>query len=307
MERFINTRQYKHFHMHDSTIPISWQWKTFKTICDVLFTESLYNELKELNELDLQKYKSENKEIFTNFMFIWSDYLNTYDHYTDYQLEIIRILFDIIKVKRNCSLDEFMVHNDKFDPSIICKNTDMVKGNCSGPYFLESLSGWSVDENNKIVQLLSTIQTILEEGKSIGIILGAVYDREFEELYDINLFFDNKPRYEDFDFILDEIVKKPLRKSYYIRSYFPLNTEPDNLRVLDLILNLTNKYQIFLVNRMCIGCYRSFFYLKKNAKKNFTYISGFHIQERVVSPKENIHQINNCFLSPYNNTQSEKY
>ena len=193
-----------------------------------------------------------------------------------------------------------------------CNNPTLVQGSCGDPSFFSNLNTLN-GSNNSIISLLEKIKAKLERGKSIGIILGAT--KRFDSSCDINLYFniceamngvDPTPlclEYENFPKILHDIDTEPLKDCYKIRSFFPLNTELDNCRVLDLILELTNDYKIFLINQMCGSCFRSLYYLKQNATKNYTYIlqpeQGLSKPGGLVVPDSV--EIRNCFKQPYNN------
>ena len=85
------------------------------------------------------------------------------------------------------------------------------------------------------------------------------------------------------------------------------------MRVLNKIIDLTNDYNIYLVNMICYGCYRSFYYLKNNAKKNFTYITDGSFLKLISMPGNIMeanrysHDTNNCFTQPYNNKHFEDF
>jgi hypothetical protein len=271
------------------------------------FTKNLLDELNSLDTTILEKYKFENQDFFSKIKSLLDKYFYAYErHFTEVQAQIIKILFDIdIIIKRDCFEYEYMKHD--FDHSV-CKNKLSVMGNCSQPFFFDSLSGYSVELNNKFIELFNIIETKLKKGSSIGIILGRTMELPTE--YDINLYFNANG--SSFSSIIKEIENESLSKHYNIGALFPLNLEPDNLRVLKKIIDLTNDYNIYLVNMICYGCYRSFYYLKNNAKQNFTYITAGSNIDFVANPPFTLvnryaHEVNNCFTKPYNNEHFKDY
>jgi hypothetical protein len=283
----------------------------FIAILQRFLTPQLLSELNGLDQPTLERYKSDNNELFSGFKEIPN--IDIYHSYQPHHKEILRILFDIQFIqKHTCTITEFMEKNKDL---VIrhCNNPTLVQGSCGDPAFflnLDTLNG----SNNNIISLLEKIKDKLERGKSIGIILGAT--KRFDSTCDINLYFNvceamngvnPTPlclEYENFSKILTDIDTEPLKDCYKIRSFFPLNTELDNCRVLDLILELTNDYTITLINQMCGSCFRSLYYLKQKATKNYIYIlqpeQGLGNPGGLITP-DSI-EIRNCFKHPYNNT-----
>ena len=221
--------------------------------------------------------------------------------------DVINLLF---KININdfetitCSVDQFM--NNDFDAKTKCHNRPLVRGSCGDPDFFNNLNNEN-SGNEQIIELLNIIKTKLEKGKSIAIILGAT--TIFDSSCDINLYFNicttqRCTEYKLFREILKDINENPLKDVYKIASYFPLNTESSNRNVLDIILELTNDYKITLINQMCGSCFRSFYYLKKHAKKNFIYI--LKPEQGIIKNENDIMSqdtpaIMNCFVGIYNN------
>ena len=257
-------------------------------------TDDLYNELITLDKNNLEIYKTSNQTLFDKFS-EQHEYISQFIEYTENQKKLLEILFDLT-IKKYICYNEIIMNQDDFD-IYNCKNSIDYEGNCSQPYFRDSIYEKSdIIENDNIINVLNKIRTKLDKGKSIGLILGANKIEEYYDDYDINLYFNKEgqiPR-SSFSSIINEIENEPLKKRYYIDSYFPLNIKPDNIRVLDLILELTNDYHITLVNKICIGCYRSFYYLKKNAKQNFKYQVSFVD----IYGTHNSYNIKQCFINP---------
>jgi hypothetical protein len=243
-------------------------------------TDDLYDELIKLDKNNLEIYKTSNKTLFDKFsndnLYLgYIDKLLDPDQITYKQKQLLTILFDEI-VSEDCSPKGIFLMDD----IIGCKNYEYYNRGCSQPSLHESIyEEPDIGENDKLIKLFNTIKTKLDKGKSIGIILGASRTREYVYTeYDIVLYFNRRSVIEHFPIssIINQIETEPLKKSYYIDSYFPLNTKVDNIRVLDLILELTNDYRINLINLICsTEYYRSFTYLKNNAKQNYTYKNFF--------------------------------
>ena len=185
--------------------------------------------------------------------------------------------FDMYNFKQlTCTVDKFM--DASFESKIKCINPQLVKGSCSYPGFFNSFN--ANDDCTSHINILNIIKDKLEKGKSIGIILGAT--KKFDAKYDINLYFNictasvETPEcnsYKETDVILTELLTdEPLKSNYRILNYFPLNTNSNHMDLLNLILELTNNYHIYLINKICGSCFRSFYYLTQHATKNFTYI-----------------------------------
>ena len=281
-----------------------FNYHTFENLFLKYLTNELLDELRKLDKLTLEAYKSENDEIFSQISSISN--IDTYHKYSDHHKEILRILFDVI-VQHNCTVEEFMTYNDSFDPNIHCKNTSLVKGSCGAPGFFDTLNNDTFDADNPInyINLFDKIKQKLIPGQSIGIIIGAT--NTYDSTCNINLYFNpcfqaylslNEGLWSgcddhiSFDDILHDIDNNPLKYNYKIKSRFPLNTGPNSLIVLNKILELTKEYRITLINQMCGSCFRSFYYLKQKATQNFIY----RVQpEQGLSSEMDSDQIRNCF------------
>ena len=132
-----------------SVITIVWELRQY---IKLFFTKKLLDELNSLDATSLEKYKFENQDFFSKIKSLLNNYFYAYEtHFTEVEAQIIKILFDIdIIIKRDCTPDEYMKHY--FDHSI-CKNKLSVMGNCTDPPFFDSLSGYSIELNNKFIEL----------------------------------------------------------------------------------------------------------------------------------------------------------
>ena len=175
-----------------------------------------------------------------------------------------------IKIKKHCTINEMMTSQENID--IICYPEDLNKviGSCGEPSFINQQKVEN-EHNDKIIELFNYIIKLLPENSTIGICVGAV-ESPIIDKNDINLNFNFNADYMNIETILDNIkTNNKLKKNYYIKKYFPTNQFGSNKEVLDKILELTNKYKIYFTNKMCGSCFRSFWYLTKNAKQNFDY------------------------------------
>jgi hypothetical protein len=251
-----------------------------KKLFNDFLTDDLYDELIKLDKNNLEIYKTSHKALFDKFSEddLYREYIDKLldpRQITYKQKQLLTILFDEI-VLEDCDPEAIFRRDD----IIRCKNYEYYNKGCGLPSLSESIGQEpDIGENDKLIKLFNTIRTKLDKGKSIGIIIGASERFEYGDTeYDIVLYFNRHSVIEHFPIssIINEIETEPLKKAYYIHSYFPLNTKADNIRVLDLILELTNDYSINLINKICsTEYYRSFTYLKNNAKQNYTYKTIF--------------------------------
>lgn len=220
-------------------------------------------------------------------------------------IEIVKLL-----TSRDCSLEEYMNYSEEFNIDD-CNNYNNYKGNCGFPSLRNSIKSL-IPNVNKIYMLFSLISTKLQHGKKIGIIIGSINSSEFDYDYDINLYFNecsdpewrhytSLPKCTEFqaiDTIINEIQTQPLKKDYLILNYFPLNTHPSHMPLLDLIVEFMKNYDIYLINKMCTTCFGSFYYLKQKAKRlklNFKYINFIGESTREMTDPMN-YGIQNCFI-----------
>ena len=183
------------------------------------------------------------------------------------ELLLQKLGVEIIK-KKLCSIEEFMTI--KY-PNLICANTHLVEGSCGDPTFFSQLENINPD-NNKIMEILDLVELKLEKGKKIRIVIGAIKDNEFVQEGDLTLYISPINTFNSFDLIIDQIKSSNnLESEYKINGYFPTNQFGENKNVLDKIINLTNKFNIKFVNKICGSCFRSMWYLVQNTTKNFIY------------------------------------
>lgn len=243
--------------------------------------KSLLDELNKLDEQSLKKYKSDNHKFFSG---LFQDIMiDERPPSLRYFKDISDILFSF-KRQKVCKTEEFMIYDKNFDIDV-CLNYNDYKGSCGFPALNQSINN-QCRNVDKIIILFNKIKEKLQRNQTIGIILGSIKDHEFQNDYDINLYFNmcedsgwkskKCDEYKEIDVILWEIDNLPLKKDYLILNYFPLNTHPSNKPLLDLIVDLTESFYIKLVNNMCGTCFGSFYYLKKNTKckkSKFQYLS----------------------------------
>lgn len=228
--------------------------------------EKLYNELKELDDKTIIPVE-DNFDLLSKAF----NKLNLINYNIDL-LQLgpgMKLLLDKlgISIKRSCSVEQFMTIKN---PNLNCNNPTLVEGSCGEPSFFSQLENIN-PENDKIMELLELIETKLEAGKTIGIVVGAMYSDEFYSQGDLTLFISPIATSSPIDLIIEQLKSSELKSNYKINGYFPTNQMGDNQRVLDKIISLTDKYNIKFVNKMCGSCFRSMWYLVKKATKNFTY------------------------------------
>lgn len=269
-----------------------------------VFTQELFDELNEKSTSELIEYRNGNSAFFIDYPVISIVISRAVSRCNKTFKDIFNNIDTFLKTKllissSTCTLGTL------FDAPWFpgkCRIPDEYKGTCGYPTLETVYHEYPEDYIDKIYQLLTVISERLEPGKSIGIILGALEDHEFKYTYDINLYFNrceggwrskNCETFKNIDTILTEIHSgSQLNTDYRIDIYFPLTTHPTHRKLLDFILDLTDKFQIYLVNSMCGTCFGSFYYLKKRARKNFMYITGLGHSQRDTA---------NCYMDPYNN------
>lgn len=282
----------------------------FRKIREKYFTRDLYKELIADREI-LKQYLLANGHFFKNLFNEHIDRLEDLPRsIIDHERWPYRRIVKLLANKRICSKEEFMIYNEEFDVDD-CTNYSSYMGNCGYPSLYSQIKVQTKNVD-KIVLLFNIIRTKLEAGKKIGIIIGSIQESEFNYEYDINLYFNmcidsawktkKCDEYKDIDMILHEISTKPLKQNYLILNFFPLNTHPTNMPLLNLIVELMENYHIYLINNMCKTCFGSFYYLKREAKRlplkrNFEYINQTPLYgselERCDPEKLGIQ---NCFL-----------
>jgi hypothetical protein len=172
-------------------------------------------------------------------------------------------------VTKSCTVEEFMT----LDDVTVCNNPSLVRGSCGEPSFFDELNKINSDNEN-ILQLLEFIDTKIEKGKSIYIVVGALL--VFEQTGDYNFFITPSIKFKDFNEVLKEIGSdgfKNDKSPYIIKGSFPLNIKDSNKTVLDKIIKMSEEYKITFVNKICGSCFRSMYYLVKYANsENFSYV-----------------------------------
>ena len=281
----------------------------FNTLCKDVFTQELLDELNEKSTSELIEYRTNNIDFFGSTYPIISSSISRARHTNQTFKAIDEFIRKNILIYP-CTLETLF--DEPWFPGK-CVIPDEYKGSCGYPTLETVYNGYPEDYIDKIYQLLTVISERLEPGKSIGIILGALKDHEFEYTYDINLYFNscidstwrnhNCETFKNIDTILEEIRSgSQLNQNYRIDIYFPLTTHPTHLKLLNFILDLTDKFQIFLVNSMCGTCFGSFYYLKKKAHRNFMYITH-HTSHGTSGEvyKQKHRDTDNCYTDPHNN------
>jgi hypothetical protein len=273
----------------------------FKNFCTKYFNNLLLRELKKLDKDNIEKYKLDNHHILSTLFQdiedfddliihirynLHSDDFNIFDNFTKiYHILIKEKENDKKKPMQDCAYKDIMLY-DKDRDIRYCKNLDDSFKWTWDPKWIDVFN-IEYNESNLIYSLLNKITTKLPIGSKIRIILGSVIDLSDNESYDINIYF-NKPlgypfektyleKMKRIEQILDDLDHNlTLEKNYYIFAYFPLNTHPTHLPLLNLIIDLHDNYDVYLVSKMNGFIYGSFYYLseelshKKGKTLNFT-------------------------------------
>jgi len=284
----------------------------FDNILKKYFTRKLFNELKADREI-FNTYLLVNGRYFKNlFRNVNFDELNLeYISIVDTPGWPYRAILKLLTNKRNCTTDELMIYNEDFD-YLDCYNYNNYLGDCGYPSLQSSFKS-HMRNVDKIESLFRLLRTKLEPEKKIGIIIGSIKPEEFDYDYDVNLYFnrcedrawstEKCSEFKDIDTIIHEINTEPLKQDYLILNFFPLNTHPSHMPLLNLIIELMESYHIYLINNMCKTCFGSFYYLNREAKRSpysrkFVYINGSKLSEfqleRVDPAKLGIQ---NCFFN----------
>jgi len=277
-------------------------------LCRDYFNQGLLDELIAMDKQELIEYRD--------------DYFDFFNGIYPFIIEMVKKLRPDTTFKE---IDKFITANmiiphctleTLFDEPWFpgkCVIPEEYKGTCGYPTLETVYLEYPEDYIESIFNLLTEVSERLEPGKSIGIILGALRDDEFTYPYNVNLYFNrctdlswqnpNCDTFENIDKILEEIRSgSQLNKDYRIDAFFPLTTHPTHIKLLDLILELTTRFKIALVNSMCGTCFGSFYYLKKRARQNFTYITKHTSKHPTDDIYEKKHRhTDNCYMGPYNN------
>jgi hypothetical protein len=178
-------------------------------------------------------------------------------------------ILDFFKIKkiRICSVEELMTLENVVED---CKNLTAVTGSCGDPSFLKTNTDISEEYKDKWIELLTSIESKLNELKYIDFVIGATernYSDFKSEKNNLTLCISPIATNEKFDVVITEIKSTDslLDKNYRIYFLFPLSHNfPNSKIVLDKILDLNKKVRIRITNRMCGSCFRSLYYLVKN-------------------------------------------
>ena len=205
--------------------------------------------------------------------------INYYNKYLKYKIKYNALRNTLVKQvggeQKMCKIDELMSNPNYIDE---CKNNNVVTGSCGDPAFksnaLTSITDTQRDEYIHIFDGIIHKNSISDELNNIqylDIILGATTNKvsDFKkEDTTLKLFISPNDTFSDSFIICKNILDNPLRnQTLYFNSFFPLNhISPNNLLVLNKILEINNKYNIKvrITNRMCGTCHRSLYYLVKN-------------------------------------------
>jgi hypothetical protein len=166
---------------------------------------------------------------------------------------------------KKCSIDELMSrrHNN-------CSNSKEVNGSCSWPSFRAAKSNDCII-NQKLLNFFDLLMKKNTDNKELIIIVGS-WKIDSTRTDSITVMITP---ITTFLYNLDDNIKflteNSLQQIYKIRTEFPLTIEPIDKIVLDKIIEMTEKIQVTLINRICGTCFPSFYYLVKNTTKNFTY------------------------------------
>ena len=191
-----------------------------------------------------------------------------------------------IVAKKKCSENEFMTLDD---PELICNNKTLVIGSCGYPAFFPNIHAINLN-NDKIVEFLDLLMKTNTTEKKVNIILGS---RNISEKKDICVTFDeDAQKGKNIDLFIKELKCGVLKTNYHLLSKFPLNTDGSNKLVLDKILEMTEKFDVEITNKMCGTCHRSLYYLVQKGNDNFTYSVD---PEQKINPDLDTEDILKCF------------
>ena len=241
--------------------------------------EKELNELSEEQSAELQKNENINKlkEIYIQIG-------------EKFELPIInsglKKLLNIVDVveKKTCSVKEFMTLEE---PSKICNNKTLVIGSCGDPAFFPNIHTINKD-NDKIVEFFDLLTKANVDNKKVNIILG---ERSVEK-DNINVTFDFDTSGKEIDLYIKELKCGISKSIYHLNCLFPLNADESNRLVLDKVLEMTKKFEVEIINKMCGTCHRSLYYLVQNGNDNLSYSVN---PKQKINPLTDTEEIIKCF------------
>ncbi|AYV82718.1 MAG: hypothetical protein Hyperionvirus2_86 [Hyperionvirus sp.] len=172
---------------------------------------------------------------------------------------------------KRCSVEELMnlTHTEL---EKICVNHTDVFGSCGWPSYMESIKEGDISEGtkNSLIGLFTAVKNKLAAVKikpeKMILDIGAWHESAFGG-DNLNLrFMPDMAGSKPIEAVIEEINKADnLNQTYDIKIHFPLdNTKSREGEVINFIRDMMKEIRVFIINRICGTCFRSFYYLVKH-------------------------------------------
>ena len=172
-----------------------------------------------------------------------------------------------------CSIDEMMKMTiTNFNK---CDNKNLVIGSCGDPSFINNINDSKhytdiknlFEEIKKYIIKINITDIVITD---IVIIVGAVYSEELNfpnTKSSLNIYI-TPIKTSNFKTVVQTIEKLNKTndnsiRNLYVNAEFPLAINDKIKEILDLIIDINFNYsKVFLINKLCGDCFRSFYYLR---------------------------------------------
>jgi hypothetical protein len=199
-----------------------------------------------------------------------------------------------------CSIDEMMtISKEEFNK---CDNNNLVIGSCGDPSFKNNIND-SKDYSN-IKKLFEEIKKYIIKINitDIVIIVGAIYQQELQfpnGKSSLNIFITPTSDFKTVEQTIEKLNKTDDNsiRNLYVNAEFPLAVNDKIKEILDIIIDIHfNHSKVFLINKLCGDCFRSFYYLRKNSGDGI----GYDVSPLQSTDKRDTDEIKSCFKYPVN-------
>ena len=206
-----------------------------------------------------------------------------------------------------CSIDEMMKMTiTDFNK---CDNKNLVIGSCGDPSFINNIN--DSKDYTDIKNLFEEIQKYIIKIniKDIVIIVGAVYPKELQfssSTSSLNIFITPISSFTTVVQTIENLNKTNDNsiRNLYVNAEFPLAINDKIKEILDIIINIHFNYsKIFLINKLCGDCFRSFYYLRANSGETI----GYDVSPLQGTDKRDTDAIQSCFKYPIDTTTKTNY
>ena len=212
-----------------------------------------------------------------------------------------------------CSIDEMMKMTiTDFNK---CDNKNLVIGSCGYPSFINNINDSKhytdiknlFEEIKKYIIKINITDIVITD---IVIIVGAVYSEELNfpnRKSSLNIYI-TPIETSNFKTVVQTIEKLNKTndnsiRNLYVNAEFPLAINDKIKEILDLIIDINFNYsKVFLINKLCGDCFRSFYYLRANSLGDI----GYDVSPNQGTDIRDTDAIKSCFVHPVDTEAKSK-